>query len=65
MALMKTREIRELDAPAMRVRLRELQADLFNERGQSAMGGAPANPGRIRMLRTQIARIKTVLKEVQ
>jgi large subunit ribosomal protein L29 len=35
----------------------------MHERGVSAMGGAPANPGAIRALRTDIARILTIQKE--
>jgi large subunit ribosomal protein L29 len=35
----------------------------MHERGVSAMGGAPSNPGAIRALRTQIARILTIQKE--
>ncbi len=44
-------------------KLRELQDELMHERGTAAMGGAPANPGRIRAIRTNIARILTVQQE--
>jgi large subunit ribosomal protein L29 len=35
----------------------------MNARGVAAMGGAPANPGEIRKLRTTIARILTIDRE--
>jgi len=44
-------------------RLRELRDELMHERGTAAMGGAPASPGRIRAIRTNIARILTVQRE--
>jgi len=44
-------------------RLSELREELMHELGMSAMGGAPPNPGRIRSLRRQIARILTVMNE--
>ena len=45
------------------LKLRELRDELMHERGTAAMGGAPANPGLIRALRTNIARILTVQRE--
>jgi large subunit ribosomal protein L29 len=63
MALLRTHEIREMSAEDRVTRLRELRDELMHERGTAAMGGAPANPGRIRALRTNIARILTVQRE--
>lgn len=63
MALIKTSEIRAMDREERLALLRELRDELMHERGTAAMGGAPQNPGRIRALRTNIARILTVLKE--
>ena len=37
--------------------------DLLRERGIAAMGGAPPSPGRMRALRTNVARALTVLTE--
>jgi large subunit ribosomal protein L29 len=42
-------------------RLKSLKDSLLNERSSVAMGGAPTNPGKIRSIRRQIARINTVL----
>jgi len=63
MALLRTSEIRAMAQDERAKKLRELQDDLMHERGTAAMGGAPANPGRIRALRTNIARIETIQKE--
>jgi len=63
MTLIRTSEIRTMASEERLSLLRELRDELMHERGSAAMGGAPANPGRIRSLRTNIARILTVLKE--
>ncbi len=63
MALMKTSDIRQMSKADRLTKLRELKDELMHERGTAAMGGAPANPGRIRALRTNIARILTVERE--
>jgi large subunit ribosomal protein L29 len=41
-------------------RMKELQESLLKQRASVAMGGAPLNPGLIKSLRRQIARIETV-----
>ena len=63
MALLRTSEIREMTAEERSKTLAELRGELMHERGTAAMGGAPANPGKIRALRTTIARIQTIQKE--
>jgi large subunit ribosomal protein L29 len=63
MALLRVKEIKAMSADDRQKRLRELRDELMHERGTAAMGGAPANPGRIRALRTNIARILTVQRE--
>ncbi|MCJ7517005.1 MAG: 50S ribosomal protein L29 [Methanomassiliicoccales archaeon] len=63
MALLKTSEIRQMSKDDRVTKIRELRDELMHERGTAAMGGAPANPGRIRAIRTNIARILTVEKE--
>ncbi len=63
MALLRVSEIKAMSAENRQTRLRELRDELMHERGTAAMGGAPANPGRIRALRTNIARILTVQRE--
>lgn len=63
MTLIRSREIREMSADERQSKLKELQNELMHERGVAAMGGAPPNPGKIRALRTSIARIHTIIKE--
>jgi large subunit ribosomal protein L29 len=63
MALLRTSEIRALSIEERVSKLKELKDELMHERGAAAMGGAPANPGKIRAIRTNIARILTIQKE--
>jgi large subunit ribosomal protein L29 len=63
MALLRTKEVRAMDAEAREKKLKELRDELMHERGVAAMGGAPPNPGKIRALRKNIARIYTVQSE--
>ncbi len=63
MALLKTKEIRSMEAEGRTNKLKELREELMHERGVAAMGGAPPSPGKIRALRKNISRILTVLSE--
>jgi large subunit ribosomal protein L29 len=63
MSLIRSREIREMSAEDKDLKLKELLNELMHERGVAAMGGAPPNPGKIRALRTSIARIHTIIRE--
>ncbi|MDD1772654.1 MAG: 50S ribosomal protein L29 [Methanomassiliicoccales archaeon] len=63
MALLRTSEIKKMTVQERASKLRELQDELMHEKGAAAMGGAPNNPGKIRALRSNIARILTVQKE--
>ncbi len=63
MALIRTSEIRALSPQERSSKLKELQDELMHEKGAAAMGGAPASPGKIRAIRTNIARILTIQKE--
>jgi large subunit ribosomal protein L29 len=59
---MKAVELRELSDDELRGRLRELQEELFNLRFQLATGQIE-NVGRIRTVRRDIARLKTVQQQ--
>ncbi len=59
----KPKEIRKMTHEQKLSKLKELRNELMHERGVAAMGGAPANPGKIRSLRADIARILTIIKE--
>ena len=63
MALLRTREIREMDPEARTAKLKELKTELMHERGVAAMGGAPPSPGKIRALRKNINRLLTIINE--
>jgi large subunit ribosomal protein L29 len=59
----KSAEIRSWTPDEREERLKEVSDELFRERGIASMGGAPSNPGRIRALRTELARILTIIRE--
>jgi large subunit ribosomal protein L29 len=59
---MKAPEIRELTADDLRAREKELDDQLFRLRIQKSMGQLEA-PAKIRDLRRDLARIKTILRE--
>ncbi len=63
MSLLRTKDIRAMDPDARSKKLYELREELMHERGVAAMGGAPPSPGKIRALRTNIARILTIMRE--
>jgi len=64
MALLKSKDIRAMRPDDIRAKFKELSDELMHERGVAAMGGAPASPGKIRALRTEIARIHTIMREI-
>jgi large subunit ribosomal protein L29 len=61
--LLRMKELRELSDADLRKKIADAENDLLRERGVAAMGGAPPSPGRMRALRTNVARALTVLNE--
>jgi large subunit ribosomal protein L29 len=61
--LLRMKELRELSDADLRHKVSDAENDLLRERGVAAMGGAPPSPGRMRALRTNVARALTVLNE--
>jgi len=59
---MKTDELRNLDDEKLRAQIREYQEELFNLRFQHVMGKLTAS-GRPRIVKREIAKIKTILRE--
>ena len=59
---MKVKEIRELSTEEINKKLVEAKEELFNLRFQQATGTLE-KPSRIRELRHEVARMKTVLRE--
>jgi large subunit ribosomal protein L29 len=61
---MKASEIRELDVEELRTREKDLGDQLFRLRIQKSMGQLEA-PAKVRDVRRDLARIKTILREKQ
>jgi large subunit ribosomal protein L29 len=59
---MKVAEIRELSVDVLRDRERELDDQLFRLRIQKSMGQLEA-PAKVREVRRDLARVKTILRE--
>lgn len=57
------KDLRSLSEEELHRKIADAEGDLLRERGVAAMGGAPPSPGRIRALRTNVARALTVLNE--
>ncbi len=58
----KARELRDLSNEELLAKAADLKKELFNLRVQQAMGQIE-NPMRLRLVRKDIAKTKTVLKE--
>jgi large subunit ribosomal protein L29 len=63
MTLQRMKELRGLTDEELLRRIADDENLLLRERGVAAMGGAPPSPGRMRALRTNVARALTVLNE--
>ncbi len=61
--VIKAEEIRAFTPEERKEKLDELKRELMYERGVAAMGGSPPSPGKIRQLRTSIARLLTIMRE--
>jgi large subunit ribosomal protein L29 len=61
---MKVVEIREMSVDDLRTRVRELDDQLFRLRLQKSMGQLEA-PAKVREVRKDLARMKTILREKQ
>lgn len=59
---MKAKELRDLTIDELREKYKELKKELFNLRFQKAVGQL-GNPMRIRQVKRDIARIKTIIRE--
>ncbi|OGI11934.1 50S ribosomal protein L29 [Candidatus Micrarchaeota archaeon RBG_16_36_9] len=59
MAIIKKKQIKEMSHDDLVKRLSELKLELSKDKGQIAIGGSPANPGRVKQVKKTIARILT------
>jgi len=57
------KELRKLKDEDIEKKLNELKLELLKERGNVEMGGNVKNPGKIKVLRRDIARILTLKRE--
>jgi large subunit ribosomal protein L29 len=63
MAIVRSREIREMGVEEIDNRMLELNSNLMKIKGIMASGGIPEEIGKVREIRRTIARISTVKKE--
>ena len=63
MVKLKTKELRKLNPETQEKKLKELKLELMKERGNIEMGGNIKNPGRIRVIRKDIAKLNTLKTE--
>ncbi len=63
MAIIRKKEMREMDDVTLEKKLGDLKSELYSELGFIAAGGKASNPGRIREIRKTIARILTLRRE--
>ena len=61
---MKASEVRELTTAELESKLKDLKAELFNLRFQLAINQLD-NPMRIAAVKKDIARVKTILREIE
>lgn len=61
---MKSSEIRKMSVDEMKTKLKDLRDELFNLRFQLAINQLE-NPMRISAVKKDIARIKTILREIE
>jgi large subunit ribosomal protein L29 len=60
---LKIKDLRKLNEEDLEKRMNELKLELMKERGNKEMGGNIKNPGKIKIIRRDIARIHTLKKE--
>ena len=60
---MRIKDLRKLNDEDLEKRLNKLKLELLKERGNIEMGGNIKNPGKIKIIRRDIARILTLKKE--
>jgi large subunit ribosomal protein L29 len=65
MAILRTKEIRDMTSHERVDELEKVRSELIRERALASAGGAPDNPGRIGELRRTVARIKTIQNELK
>jgi large subunit ribosomal protein L29 len=65
MAILRSKEIWEMETEDIQEKLVELKAELAKNISKSAAAGVNENPGKVKELRRTIARVLTIMKEKQ
>ncbi len=60
---MKIKELRSMKDEELNEKLKETYLELMKERSSIAAGSAPKNPGKVKVMKKTIARIKTIRTE--
>ncbi len=60
---MRIKNLRKLNDEDLEKRLGEIKLELMKEMGNKEMGGNIKNPGKIKIMRRDIARILTIKRE--
>jgi len=60
---LRIKDLRKLNDENLEKRLNQLKLELLKERGNIEMGGNIKNPGKIKIIRRDIARILTLKRE--
>jgi large subunit ribosomal protein L29 len=58
-------EMRNLGPEEIKTRIRELRKELMKENVHISSGTAPSNPGKLKQIKKNIARLLTILKQSQ
>ena len=58
---MKIKELRALNEADLKQKMQELHKELMKDNAQVATGTIPKNPGKLKVTKKTIARIKTIL----
>jgi ribosomal protein L29 len=61
---LKTGEIRKMQTLERKKKLEEMRSELLDMRSQNSMGGTLTNPAAIAVTRRSIARLLTVMREL-
>ncbi|MBW2970210.1 50S ribosomal protein L29 [Candidatus Woesearchaeota archaeon] len=63
---MKIKELRGMGKEELKQKMQELYKEIMKDNAQVAIGTIPKNPGKLKLAKKTIARIKTILaQEVQ
>lgn len=65
MAILRSKEIWEMDVDEIQAKLLELKAELSKNISKSSASGVIENPGKVKELKRTIARVLTILNEKQ